>query len=202
MGAYNPTNTALQGCPSVGSTWRAAATPLPPTPNAGLCSCMYNSLGCVVDPGVSATNYANLFGFVCGPQGDPKACNGIAANATTGTYGAYGMCNAPEKLSYVLNQYAIGQRANNNPSACAFSGSASIKSTSSATGTCASLISQAGTAGTGTVTGGGATGTARRSGTNTAAASALSVPGFDFGLLPLAAYLGVAVMTGAGMILL
>lgn len=198
MGSYNPTNTALQACPSVGATWEAAASPLPPTPNPQLCSCMYNSLGCVVNPSVSAEGYGSLFSFVCGQ--DPQACSGIAANATTGTYGGLSVCNAKEQLSYVLNQYAV--RHGNQPSACSFSGSASIKATSSAAGTCASLISQVGTAGTGTVTGGAATGTARASGTNTAAANALSIPASDFGLLSLAVYLGGAVLTGAGMILL
>ncbi|KAK3077518.1 hypothetical protein LTR53_020678, partial [Teratosphaeriaceae sp. CCFEE 6253] len=64
---------------------------------------MYNTLGCVVAPATSEGDFGTLFGTVCG-YGD-NICAGIAANASTGTYGAYGMCNATEQLAYAFNQY-------------------------------------------------------------------------------------------------
>ncbi|KAJ9628885.1 hypothetical protein H2203_002790 [Taxawa tesnikishii (nom. ined.)] len=207
--SYSPTNSA-QSCPTEGSDWDAKATPLPPTPNQQLCSCMYDTLTCVVKPGVDEDDYATLFGTVCG-LGD-SVCAGIAANASTGTYGAYGMCNATEQLAYAFNAYYVGQK--NNPSACSFGGSATTKSASTPTG-CSNLLSQAGTAGTGTVTSqptgtgagaaagsGSGSGSGSSSATSSAAAGALSVPGFDFGLLNMGVYVFGAVFSGALMVLL
>lgn len=198
--SYTPSHTVPQNCPSVGSTWAAQATPLPPIADKTLCECMVSSLSCVVSPSVNEEDYGTLFGVVCG-LGD-NVCAGIAHNATTGTYGAYGMCNSTEQLSFAMNQYAKGQA--NLAQACAFSGSATTKATASATGQCKSLLSQAGSAGTGTVTAqASATGGSASSSSSKAAAVAASiVPSVDFGLVRLGLYVLGAVVSGAGMILL
>ncbi|KAK0269508.1 hypothetical protein LTR35_014804 [Friedmanniomyces endolithicus] len=208
--SYKPSNSAAS-CPATGSTWAAVATPLPPSPNKELCTCMYNSLGCVVAPATNQDNYGTLFGTVCGYGG--TVCDGIAANASTGTYGAYGMCNATEQLGYAFNQYYGAQSS--SASACAFSGAAQTKSPSSASGACASLISQAGTAGTGTVTsapsGSGGSGSGGSSGSSGSGASGSASKGaaglsrqaaVETGLLPVALMVCVAAVSGMGMILL
>ncbi|RMD40883.1 hypothetical protein DV735_g4221, partial [Chaetothyriales sp. CBS 134920] len=146
---YTPTNTAAASCPSVGTAWQAASA-LPPTPNVELCECMYNSLSCVPND-VSGDGVADLFGLVCGLGDD--VCAGITANATTGEYGAYVMCNANQQLGWALNAYYSQQAASGNAaSACDFSGSATTQSAATPTGACSSLISQAGSDGLGTVT--------------------------------------------------
>ncbi|KAK1088059.1 hypothetical protein LTR48_001957 [Friedmanniomyces endolithicus] len=207
--SYKPSNSAAS-CPATGSTWAAVATPLPPSPNKELCTCMYNTLGCVVAPATSQDNYGNLFGTVCGYGA--HICDGIAANASTGTYGAYGMCNATEQLGYVLNQYYVAQSS--GASACAFNGAAQTKSPSSASGACASLVSQAGTAGTGTVTsvpsGSGGSGSSGSSGSGSGASGSASKgaaglsrhAAVETGLLPVALMVCVAAVSGMGMILL
>lgn len=202
--SYNPTNTAAQQCPPIDSNWGAKATPLPPSPNADLCNCMYNSLGCVVKSSVDSNSYEDLFGQVCGYAGN--ACAGIAHNATTGTYGAYGMCNSTDQLAFAFNAYA---KAQNNPSACSFGGSASSKASATASGSCAALMSQAGSAGTGTVTsaptgtgGAGGAGGAATTTSKKAAAAAVTVASFDFGMLSLGLYLLGAGLAGVGMVIL
>ncbi|KAK0896674.1 hypothetical protein LTR57_022444, partial [Friedmanniomyces endolithicus] len=204
-----PSNSAAS-CPATGSTWAAVATPLPPSPNKELCTCMYNSLGCVVAPATNQDNFGTLFGTVCGYGG--TICDGIAANASTGTYGAYGMCNATEQLGYAFNQYYGAQSS--SASACAFSGAAQTKTPSSASGACASLISQAGTAGTGTVTsapsGSGGSGSGGSSGSGSGASGSASKgaaglsrqAAVETGLLPVALMVCVAAVSGMGMILL
>ncbi|CEL10973.1 hypothetical protein ASPCAL14080 [Aspergillus calidoustus] len=175
--SYTPTNTALQTCPSVSAgTWLAKASPLPPTPNTSLCSCMDASNACVVDSSVSSSDYADLFSVVCGLTD----CTGVTANATTGNYGAYGMCKPKEQLNWALNKYYSEQGV---ASACDFSGSAMTTSTASATGSCSSMLSAVGTDGTGTVS---ATGTgASASATETSGAGRVVVGGALAGLLSL-----------------
>lgn len=196
MDSYSPTNSPA-ACPSVGGAdWNAQASPLPPTPNEQLCKCMTDTLGCVVNPSTNPKQYGDLFGYVCGH--DPKACGGIAHNSSTGEYGAYGMCNAAEQLSFVFNQYYKDQGSSSD--ACSFKGAAQLQKGSSASGTCQQLINQAGTAGTGTVTsapsgGGGAASSSGAAGMN-------SVPSAESGLLPMMFVMGVALLSGMGMIVL
>ncbi len=211
--SYTPTNTA-QGCPSVGPTW-AAASALPPTPNAELCSCMDKALTCVPSSQVNTDNIGDFFGVVCG-LGDGSQCDGIATNSTTGDYGAYGMCDPMQQLGWALNAYYVQQQQSGNAaSACDFSGSATTQAAASPTGDCVALISQAGNAGTGSVTsaptgtGSYSSGSSSSSGSGSSSSSSgVAVPGqstmasLNFGTLQMGLYLIVAVGAGAGMILL
>ncbi|QSZ31971.1 hypothetical protein DSL72_001540 [Monilinia vaccinii-corymbosi] len=200
--SYTPPNTAAQACPAVGDGW-AASSKLPPIANSQLCDCMVKSLSCVASSSVSGNASAELFQYVCGL--DSKACDGIGKNATTGVYGAYSMCTGTQQLSFVFDQYYQSQ--NKASTACDFNGSAKIQSGSKSS-ECSSLLSQAGSSGTGTVTsapsgaGASSTSTASSNPNKKSAAGATIVPRFDMGLLQLGAYLVVAGMAGAGMIML
>ena len=213
--SYNPTNTAAQSCPSVGSDWQAASA-LPPTPNQALCECMENALSCIPNQ-VSDDDAGDLFGYICGlNQGQNTYCDGIAHNATTGNYGAYGMCNPQQQLGWVLNVYYNQQQASGNgASACDFSGSAALQSAQSPTGSCKALISQAGQDGQGTVTsaptatagsGSGSSGGSSGSGSGSSSSSSAGVPGFsspeNMGMFQVVVYGVVAFASAAGMILL
>jgi hypothetical protein len=112
------------------------------------------------------------------------------------------MCNSYQQLSFAMDQYYKNQ--NKVSTACDFSGQAKIQSGSTSS-SCSSLLSQAGSAGTGVVTtvptGTAVSGSSGTS-TKTSAAGAVIVPRFDTGLLQLGAYLFAAGIAGAGMILL
>lgn len=201
MDSYQPSNSAAS-CPAENNNWHAAATPLPPTPNQELCSCMTQSLSCVVNPSLSEQKYGSLFGYVCGQN--PKACAGIAANGEKGTYGAYGMCSSSEQLSFVFNQYYMSQ--GRSSSACDFKGAAKLQSASSGGSSCRQLIAQAGKDGTKTVTsspqgtGSGSSGGSAAS--SSGAASIMATPGVESGLLPMAFIVTVAALSGVGMLML
>jgi 1,3-beta-glucanosyltransferase GAS1 len=197
MGSYTPTNTP-QACPAVATgVWEAKASPLPPTPNQNLCSCMYNSLSCAVKGTVNPTNYGTLFGTVCG-FGGGSACAGIGANPLTGVYGAYSMCNATEELSFAFNQYYLSQ--NSQASACNYQGAAGIKAAVSASGTCSALMNQAGAAGTGTVT--SQPNASSSSGSSKKSAASTNSPVSAVAVLLMGFYVTLAGLCGAGMILL
>lgn len=197
---YTPTNTALQACPTIGDDWKAAASPLPPTPNKELCSCMMDSLTCVVKDDISQKELGKLFGVVCGYG----VCDGITANGTTGKYGAYSMCAAKEQLSFAMNKYYEEQVAKGNGAqACDFGGAATTKSAVTPTGTCKDLMSQAGADGTGTVTSAPTAGGATAAAASEGAAGPMVAPtAVNFGMLQLGAYIITAFIAGAGMILL
>ncbi|KAF4627289.1 hypothetical protein G7Y89_g10865 [Cudoniella acicularis] len=191
---YTVTNTVAQACPATGTAW-AAASALPPIANSDVCSCMVSSLTCIANTGLSGNETATLFSTVCGL--DANACAGIAANGTTGVYGAYSMCSSYQQLSFAFDQYYQSQ--NKASTACSFGGNAKIQ-TGSTSSTCKSLLSQAGSAGTGTVTtvptgtGSGSSSGSSSSSTSskTNAAGATIVPRLDIGLLQLGAYVLVA----------
>jgi hypothetical protein len=196
---YNPTNTAAAACPAVNSDWQAASN-LPPTPNQQLCECMYSALACVPSDNIADDEIGSLFGIVCGLSTD--VCNGIKADARAGDYGAYGMCNPTQQLGFALNAYYQQQLgAGNGASACDFSGSAQTQAATEPTGTCANLISQAGSDGQGTVTS-GPSGTGSGSGSSSNAGSpGVSTPS-NFGILQAGIYGMVAVVSLVGMIVL
>lgn len=192
--SYSPTNTVGQACPSVGTNW-AAATALPPTPNQDVCSCMMASLSCVVAPSVNTTAVADLFGQVCGYNGG-KPCAGIVRNTTTGTYGAYSMCNSTEQLSNAFNAYYIEQKSDST--ACDFAGAAQVVKAAGAASSCSSLIASATSANSG-----GATGTGAASSTSKKNDASGMTYGASFGAWKYAVgFTVLAVTTGFGMILL
>ncbi|QPG76768.1 hypothetical protein FOA43_004162 [Brettanomyces nanus] len=128
--------TSSIACPTSSSDW-SAATKLPPTPQKKVCKCLEQTLRCVVSNDVHEKDYGDLFGVICGVTN----CADITANGTSGSYGAYSYCSPKEKLSYILNQYYEDQ--NRNKKACDFSGSASLVSTASLSGSCSSVLSAA-----------------------------------------------------------
>lgn len=210
--SYTPTNTAPQPCPTIGDDWDASPS-LPPTPNTELCTCMDKALNCVPSSQINEDNIGDFFGLVCGLS--KTACAGIATNATTGDYGAYGMCNPMQQLGWALNAYYEEQLSNGNgASACDFSGSATTQAAVSPTGQCASLINQAGSGGTGSVTsaptatGGSGSGASSSGSGSSHTGSSAGVPGqstlasLNFGYLQMGLYIVCAVATGAGMIIL
>jgi len=203
--AYVVSNTVAQACPTVGTAWSASSN-LPPIANPEACSCMVSSLSCIATTGLSGNDTAELFSQVCG-YNDGDACKGIIANATTGVYGAYSMCDAYSQLSFAFDQYYQSQ--SKASTACDFGGKATTQDLT-LSNTCKALVSQAGTAGTGSVTSvptgagssSGSGSSASPSKSSGAASGGLTVPRFDTGLLQLGVYLVAAGMAGAGMILL
>jgi len=159
-------------------------------------------MGCVAKQGLTGNQTADLFDTVCGL--DKTACAGITADAETGVYGAYSMCDPYSKLSFAFGQYYKNQKQAST--ACDFGGNAKVQAAAQ-NGNCKDLISQAGAAGTGTVTAiPSGTGTSSSGGSTTstskAAAGGLTVPRFDTGAMKVGAYVLVAGMAGAGMLLL
>lgn len=204
MDAYNPTNTAAAKCPTVNTEWGAESTPLPPVVNANLCSCMMDTVGCVVTDDVDEKDYGKLFGTVCGFK-DGEYCSGVNKNTTNGPFGAYGMCAPKEQLAFALNAYYEGQKKASD--ACDFKGSATVKKAASTTAAnCASLMSQAGKDGTGTVAGGATAAGSGASGSSTgskgAAAPGITVSHVQVGILGISLYVLGALGSGMAMIFL
>lgn len=123
MNSYAPSN-APRACPAVQQDVWLAAEALPPTPNATLCENMVKASACVPGDALAgnATKMASLFGTVCGL--DAAACKGITANATTGTYGEFVMCNTTQQLTNALSTYYSNQKKAST--ACDFSGQAKV----------------------------------------------------------------------------
>ncbi|KAH8819574.1 Glucanosyltransferase-domain-containing protein [Xylogone sp. PMI_703] len=143
---YTAVGALPRACPTVGQDW-AVATTLPPKASADVCDCMLSSLSCVSAPGLPGDETATLFGIVCGL--DSSACVGIAANATSGVYGAYSMCQPTQKLSFAFDQYYKAQGRSRQ--ACSFNGNAHIKPPSVPCG-CHQILNEAGSRGTGIIT--------------------------------------------------
>ncbi|KAG8982831.1 1,3-beta-glucanosyltransferase gas1 [Tulasnella sp. JGI-2019a] len=126
-------------CPAVSATWLASTT-LPPTPEAGVCSCLQQN---VVSCGFSNTASNNtspilgdIIAYTCSALpalgGD---CTPIGSNGTTGTYGPFSVCDPTTQVNFAISQYY--QLSNRNAAACSFSGNATVVSTGPATETAA-----------------------------------------------------------------
>lgn len=92
--------TTYPACPTTNSTFLASST-LPPTPNDAACSCLENTLACQFTP--RTANDSDIIGplinTACGLLGSQNGnCNAIAADGSTGTYGAVSFCDACTSL--------------------------------------------------------------------------------------------------------
>lgn len=199
---YTPTNSA-RACPTLGSSWEAVPE-LPPSPSPEICSCMVQNLTCVANSGLDATALKTNFDFICDDRNGDN-CEGINADAKTGKYGAYSMCDPTDRLSWAFNTYFFDQTNNNpdNNDPCNFDGDAKTQSPSSPS-SCRAAVSQAGVDVNGVITSApsGTSGATSGTSTRTGAATSVTIPHFNFGMLQLTAYLVVAAAAGAGMILL
>ncbi|KAF3763973.1 glycoside hydrolase family 72 /Carbohydrate-binding module family 43, partial [Cryphonectria parasitica EP155] len=121
MASYSPSNVP-RACPPVQADLWLSAEALPPTPNVTACEDMVAESSCVPTEEVASDpdKLASLFGTICGL--DASACTGITSNATSGTYGAFVMCNTTQQLTNAMNQYYTNQ--NKASTACDFSGQA------------------------------------------------------------------------------
>jgi hypothetical protein len=195
--AYTPANSAPP-CPSVGASWQAQASPLPPSVNPQLCSCMVESLQCNIKS-TNEDSYADVFDFICGAN--ESYCKGIEHNATTGSYGGYSGCDPKDQLAWVANQYYLGN--SKRADACSFSGMATVQSAQTASG-CSSLLAAVGTDASGSApspTGKGSAGTTGA--TSKAAAPSVNAPAFlEHSGIVFGAYVLVAFGSLAGMLAL
>ncbi|CAG9942352.1 unnamed protein product [Clonostachys rosea f. rosea IK726] len=196
---YNP-NTGRDQCPAVGDVWKSNKN-LPPTPDQTLCDCAEAASECGPADDLDIKDYGSLFGYICGEK--PELCAGINGNATTGVYGAYSMCDAKAKLTYLLGAYYKDQKSSS--SACDHKGKASVKK-ASAESSCNAAISSASAHNNQVATATGAlanptsTSTAGDSGS---AGSSTSISRVSiFGNLAVALYSVVALGAGAAMIAL
>ncbi|KAI1078842.1 carbohydrate-binding module family 43 protein [Whalleya microplaca] len=197
--AYTPANSA-PACPTAGgTTWAPKASPLPPAVNPQLCTCEVANLDCVVTS-TDESSYKNVFDYICGTKS--SYCDGIAANATSGVYGALGGCSPQQQLAWVANQFYQG--SSNKASACDFNGLAKTQSPTTSSG-CAALISAAGTDGKGSVpspTGQQGTAAASSSSKGAAAGIATTPAFFNYGKAFFVAYVVTALVSGVGMFML
>jgi len=198
--SFKPSNTALASCPSISANyWAAVASPLPPTPNQSVCDCMVSSLQCRADANLDTDTIGTLFGQICGYKGSP--CSGIASNSTTGSFGAYSMCNATEQLSYVMNAYYNGGGAKASD-ACDFGGKATLlASAPSAASTCKSIISQA-TSGSGSSGSSSSSSSSASKTSKKANDASLVQPVLGMGKYFGVAYLATLLVSVGGMVLL
>jgi hypothetical protein len=203
---YSVSTTVGRSCPTVGADWNAASV-LPPSPNADLCECMYNSLECVPKSDISNKLIGSTFSYL-GGEGDVMA--GVNSNATTGKYGAYSMCSTKQRLAWAMNRYYQENKGKAGASACGFNGAASTKKATTASGACATQMSSAGTKGTNVVsgslaasTGGAATGTSGASGATSSGIAVSTVPqSVHVGAWQAGAYAVAAIASGVFMIML
>jgi hypothetical protein len=199
--AYTPTNSP-PACPTVDASWQAQASPLPPSVNPQLCSCMAQSLQCNIKS-TDEDSYGDVFNYIC--SADESYCKGIEHNATTGTYGSYSGCNPKDQLAWVANQYYLGK--NKQADACSFSGMATVQSASTASG-CATLLDAVGTGASGTAPSPTGKGTAGATGstkgaTSKAAAPIVHAPAFlEYSSVMYGAYALIALGSLTGMLVL
>ncbi|EKV04625.1 1,3-beta-glucanosyltransferase gel4 [Penicillium digitatum] len=184
--AYSVSTTVGRSCPTVGADWNAASK-LPPSPNANLCECMYDSLECVPNSDITDKQIGATFGYLGGVQG---IMDGVRSNATSGIYGAYSMCSAKQRLAWAMNVYYQQNKDNAGGEACGFNGVANIKESTSASGSCATQMSAAGSAGTGSVSGGLAAITGGGAAASGFASGGVIPSGIAAGIAPQAVHIG------------
>jgi hypothetical protein len=204
---FTPTNTALQACPTVTDVWQVAPSGLPPTPDKDVCTCMTESLTCVAKSNLSGEALGELFGSVCTLS--PSACSGFAFDTSKASYGAYLGCSAQDKLSLAFNSYYLAQKS--NPTACDFSGNATVVKAAGAASSCKSLIASASQA---AATGGGGPGLGSAAGStsssggsspttsNSKNAGVTMHASLSIGMWCWAGYFATAILSGAGILLL
>jgi len=203
MSAYNPTNQP-QACPDVSKNWQVKGDALPRTPNRATCECMFNSLSCAPSPDLTPKEFGSIFNYIC--DADKKACAGISAQPDTGVYGAFSMCDAKQKLGYVLDAYYKNQGKAKD--ACDFKGAAVLAKNPSVPDNCKSAISSASSVNAIVATATSASGTDGGSGSgtgggkkdNSAAGPQRSL--FTLGDLAIGLYAMVAMGVRAGVVLL
>lgn len=201
---YKPSGKAAS-CPSQSKTWKVNSA-LPPSPDKELCDCMVKSRTCVPADDLKTKDFNDMFGYICGE--DQKICTAINANATAGIYGAYSMCDNEAKLAYILDAYYKAQ--NKAADACDFKGKATTQKAENQD-SCKSKLDAASKineeVATATAAAGGAssTGDAQNSeeddesfGLQAASIGRL----FSMGDYAVGAYMAVAGVVGAGMVLL
>ncbi|KAK4226396.1 protein EPD1 [Podospora fimiseda] len=193
MNAYTPTNTPA-ACPELSRDWLVKGESLPPTPDAELCECMFNSISCGPASSLKTSDYGDIFAYIC--EKTPESCVGINGNTTTGVYGAFSMCSNTQKLGYVLDQYYQSQKSAD--SACNFNSKAVLKSGKVAS-SCSAGLASASSA--------NAVAATATSGGDASESSSFAQPMqmknlLTMGDMAIGLYLAVAMGVGASMILL
>ncbi|KAF2104840.1 putative 1,3-beta-glucanosyltransferase, partial [Rhizodiscina lignyota] len=147
ISAYSPSNSP-QSCPATGTSWSASPT-LPPIPYARLCTCMMQSLTCVVPSNQSTDpSIGQSLSYICQTSAD--LCLGAETSPLKGQYGAYTVCNSSELVSWAYNQYYLSQSS--SETACSKVGGVIQSPVKNLASDCSDLLHQAGAAGTGTIT--------------------------------------------------
>jgi hypothetical protein len=121
------------------------------------------------------------------------------------------MCNATEKLGWILDAYYQAQDSTNQASACDFDGAAATKDAVSPSGVCSDLMGEAGEDGTGdvqakpSITGAGAAangGKGESGASGSEGAAAIFRPSYTSGNWQAVSLLALGLLSGFGMVLL
>jgi hypothetical protein len=121
--------------------------PIPYVPK--LCSCMMNSVECVITSKTPQESIQSTKSKSC--KDDESRCKGINYGFADGHYGAYSQCNLTEQLSWVVNQYYLSKK---DPAVCTSVNGTIQKALpkESQDNDCGMLLRQAKADGSGTVT--------------------------------------------------
>jgi len=107
----------LYNCPPTDpDNFLASSAALPPSPNENSCSCMYNSLQCVID--ISSSTPASIAAAADFACSHGAACDDVNTNSASGVYGTWSACDDIQRASYILNSYYQNNRR--QVSACNF----------------------------------------------------------------------------------
>ncbi|KAF4462282.1 beta (1-3) glucanosyltransferase gel3p [Fusarium albosuccineum] len=198
---YKPSGKAAT-CPDLSSTWNANSV-LPRTPDSALCKCMVQSRECVPADSLKEKNFGSIFGYICGEK--PELCTAINANASAGIYGAYSMCDESAKLAYVLDAYYNDQ--SKSADSCDFKGAATTQKAQSQD-SCKSALAAASSINAEVATATAAVGASSTGGSDEEDDDSFGIQSahiarlFSFGDYAVGAYMAVAGVVGAGMVLL